>query len=137
MGHMRDLQETMGMVIRRERRTHSLTIKALAEQSGLSVVYLGEIERGKKYPSAGVLERIVHALELSVADLLELVADELRGGAVDHPTDAIGFTLPTCGGMAPHMMIKRLVPLLDPKEATTMAELGAFFLSRKSSKDTQ
>ena len=125
------------MAIRRERRAHSLTIKALAEQIGLSVVYLGEIERGKKYPSAGVLERIGHALELSVADLLELVADELRGGAADQPTDAIGFTLPTRNGMAPHMMIKRLVPLLDLKEATTMAELGAFFLSRKSSKDTQ
>ena len=134
---MRDLQETMGMVIRRERRAHSLTIKALAEQVGLSVVYLGEIERGKKYPSAGVLERIAQALDIGIADLLELVADALRGGAASQPTDVIGFTLPTRGGMAPHMMIKRIVPLLDPKEATTMAELGAFFLSRRSGKEMQ
>ncbi len=129
---MRGLQETMGSVIRRERRARSLTIKALAAQTMLSVVYLGEIERGRKYPSAGVLERIAQALEIGIADLLELVADELRGEAENQPADAIGFMLPTRGGMAPQMTIKRIVPMLDPEEVTTMAELGAFFLSRKS-----
>ncbi len=89
---MMDLQQTVGAVIRRERRERHLTLKALAERSTLSVVYLGEIERGKKYPSALVLERLASALDLQVSDLLELVADELRG--IRQPTMAIGFALP-------------------------------------------
>ncbi len=134
---MRDLQEAMGVIIRRERRGHSLTIKTLAEQTGLSMVYLGEIERGKKYPSAGVLERISRALEISIADVLESVADVLRGEAEDQPTDVIGFTLPTRGDMTPRMTITKIVPMLDPQEITTMAEIGVFFLSRRRSKERQ
>ena len=86
---MADLQQTMGAVLRRERRERQLTLKELAERSSLSVVYLGEIERGKKYPSALVLERLADALDLNVSDLLELFADELRG--VRQPQMAIGF----------------------------------------------
>jgi transcriptional regulator with XRE-family HTH domain len=89
---MTDLQQTMGAAIRRERQALGLTLKELAERAALSVVYLGEIERGKKYPSALVIERVAEALELSVPDLLERVAEELRG--VKQPVMAIGFALP-------------------------------------------
>ena len=91
---MADLQRTMGVVIRRERHERDLTLKALAERSALSVVYLGEIERGKKYPSALVLERLAEALDLDLSDLLALVADEMR--AVEQPALAvrIGFPQP-------------------------------------------
>jgi len=125
-----DLQETMGTVLRRVRQERSLTIKTLAGQAGLSVVYLGEIERGKKYPSASVLERLAAALGLDLSDVLELVADELRATTQPVNTEAIGFALPTRGDVAPRISIKRMVHMLKPEEATTMAELGAFFLSR-------
>lgn len=125
-----DLQETMGAVLRRVRQERSLTIKALAGQAGLSVVYLGEIERGKKYPSAPVLERLAASLGLEMSDVLELVADELRATTQPVNTEAIGFSLPTRGDVAPRISIKRMVHMLKPEEATTMAELGAFFLAR-------
>ncbi len=128
---MNDLQRTTGSVIRHLRHDHSLTIKSLAERAGISVVYLGEIERGQKYPSASVQERLSHALGLSTADVLELIADELRGGTENQRTDAIGFSLPIGGGMTPRMAIKRVIPMLDPEEVTTIAELGMFFLSRR------
>jgi transcriptional regulator with XRE-family HTH domain len=89
---MAELQETLGIVIRRERQELGLTLKELAERSALSVVYLGEIERGKKYPSALVLERLAQALGLDVPDLLEMVAIQLRGER--QPVLTIGF-LPT------------------------------------------
>ena len=91
---MADLQRTMGVVIRRERHERDLTLKALAGRPALSVVYLGEIERGKKYPSALVLERLAEALDLDLSDLLALVADEMR--AVEQPALAvrIGFPQP-------------------------------------------
>jgi len=125
-----DLQQTMGAVIRRVRQERALTLKALAEQAGLSVVYLGEIERGKKYPSAPMLERLTAALGLELSDVLELVADELRATTQPVNTEAIGFALPTRGDVAPRISIKRMVHMLKPEEATTMAELGAFFLAR-------
>ena len=108
-----------------------MTLKGLAERAGLSVVYLGEIERGKKYPSAPVLERLAAALDLALSDLLELVADELRADAQPSSTEAIGFALPARGDVTPRVTVKRIVQMLEPEEVTTMAELGAFFLARQ------
>jgi transcriptional regulator with XRE-family HTH domain len=130
---MADLQQTMGLVVRRERRERGLTLKQLAERSTLSLVYLGEVERGKKYPSATVLERLAGALDLEVPDLLEMVADELRGPE-QRVVNAIGFARPGQAGQAPpRITVKRMVNLLEPEEVTTIAELGAFFLSRRTS----
>ncbi len=89
---MAELQHTVGAVIRRERRERGLTLKELAARSALSVVYLGEIERGKKYPSALVLERLAEALGLDVFELLELVAWELRAAEQPVTLHPIGFT---------------------------------------------
>lgn len=124
---MPDLQQAMGAVVRRERQERKVTLKELAERSSLSVVYLGEVERGKKYPSASVLERLAAALELEVSDLLEYVADELRGPQ-EHVVTAIGFTQPN---QPPRITVRRMVNLLQPEEVTTIAELGAFFISRR------
>lgn len=129
---MSDLQQTMGAVIRRERRERQLTLKDLAERSALSVVYLGEVERGKKYPSAMVLERVAEALALTVPDLLEMVADEMRAESQPAMTSAIGFVLPAGPGAAPRITVKRIVNLLEPEEVSTMADLGAFFIARRA-----
>lgn len=88
---MDDLQSAVGAVIRRERRERELTLKELATRAIISVVYLGEIERGKKYPSPVTLERLADALDLTTSDLLERIAVELRG--VEQPLEAprIGF----------------------------------------------
>jgi transcriptional regulator with XRE-family HTH domain len=90
---MDELQATIGAVIRRERRTRGMTLKGLAERAIVSVVYLGEIERGKKYPSPIVLERLASALDLTTPDLLEMIAYTLRGASV--VTQAIGFAAPS------------------------------------------
>jgi transcriptional regulator with XRE-family HTH domain len=97
---MAELQQTMGTVIRRERRERGLTLKELAQRAALSVVYLGEIERGKKYPSALVLERLAEALGLDVFELLELVAWEMRAAEQPVTLHPIGFA-PTRREIAP------------------------------------
>jgi transcriptional regulator with XRE-family HTH domain len=129
---MSDLQQTMGAVIRRERRERQLTLKDLAERSALSVVYLGEVERGKKYPSAMVLERVAEALALAVPDLLEMVADQMRADTQPVLTNAIGFAMPSGPGAAPRITVRRIVNLLEPDEVETMADLGAFFIARRT-----
>jgi len=88
---MDDLQQTLGAIIRRERRERDLTLKELAERSIISVVYLGEIERGKKYPSPVVLERLAKGLDLETPDLLEIIADKLRAARQPALSRPIGF----------------------------------------------
>ena len=76
---MDGLQAAVGAVVRRERHARGLTIKELATRAIVSVVYLGEIERGKKYPSPVVLERLALGLDLATPDLLMMIAIALRG----------------------------------------------------------
>ncbi len=91
---MDDLQAAVGAVIRHERRERGLTLKELATRAIISVVYLGEIERGKKYPSPVTLERLAEALDLTTPDLLERIAIELRGVEQPVETRRIGFVAP-------------------------------------------
>lgn len=109
---MDDLQTAVGAVIRRERRERGLTLKELATRAIISVVYLGEIERGKKYPSPVTLERLAEALDLTTPDLLERIAYALRG--VEQPVEAprIGFLPPRADISAPVQSGGRIVNLL-------------------------
>ncbi|MBI5668255.1 MAG: helix-turn-helix transcriptional regulator [Chloroflexi bacterium] len=52
------------------RTLRNMTLKAIAERSGLSVSYLSDIERGRTTPSFNTLELIAEALEMSVIDIL-------------------------------------------------------------------
>ena len=127
-----NLQQALAEVLRGERRGRGLTLNDLAAAAGLSVAYLGEIERGKKYPSVSVLERLAGALALEMPDLLELVADEMRGLQPREITQAVGFALPNQAMSTPRVRVRRLLQQLEPAEAATMAELGSFFLARRS-----
>jgi transcriptional regulator with XRE-family HTH domain len=126
-----NLQEALAGILRGERRGRGLTLNDLAAAAGLSVAYLGEIERGKKYPSVSVLERLAGALALEVPDLLELVADEMRGPQQREITQAVGFALGNQTTSTPRIRVRRLLQHLEPAEAATMAELGSFFLARR------
>ncbi|MBA3825500.1 MAG: helix-turn-helix transcriptional regulator [Ktedonobacterales bacterium] len=108
---MADLQETVGTTIRRARRDRRLKLKELAARSALSVVYLGEIERGKKYPSARVLEELARALEMDISELLSLIAAELRQAT------------------APLLLPQRpaVLPRAASDDATPQASLAAVF----------
>jgi len=125
-----DLQEIMGRVIRRERQERHLTIKELGDKAGLSEIYVGEIERGQKYPSAKVLESLATALELDLADLLELMAEEIRYERQPHTTNAIGFVLPVASGQPRRLAIKKMVNMLDEGDVESVVDFSAFLLSK-------
>jgi transcriptional regulator with XRE-family HTH domain len=129
MAESTDLQEIYGRIIRRERQARNLTIKELGDKAGLSEIYAGEIERGQKYPSARVLESIVKALDLDLAEFFELVAEELRGLREPQMTQAIGFTLPR-PGQPRRMVVKRIVNMLDEGDVESIADFSAFLLSK-------
>src|SRR5579871_5287217 len=126
---MADLQEIMGRVIRRERQDRQMTIKELGEKAGLSEIYVGEIERGQKYPSSKVLESLADALDLDMADLLELMAEEIRGERLPQAS-AIGFVLPSAPGQPHRITVKKIVNMLPEGEVESIADFSAFLLSK-------
>ncbi len=125
-----DLQEVIGRVIRRERQDRHLTIKELGDKAGLSEIYVGEIERGQKYPSAKVLESLATALELDMADLLELMAEEIRYERMPQMTNTIGFTLPSTPNQPRRLVVKKIVNMLNEGEIESVADFSAFLLSK-------
>lgn len=127
---MADLQEILGKVIRQERQNRQLTIKELGEKAGLSEIYVGEIERGQKYPSAKVLESVANALELDLAELLELMAEEIRAQREPEMVNAIGFVLPGTPGQPRRLAVKRIVNMLGDGEVESIADFSAFLLAK-------
>ena len=127
---MADLQEIMGRVIRRERQERQLTIKELGEKAGLSEIYVGEIERGQKYPSSKVLESIGDALDLDIADLLELMAEEIRNERQPQTVNTIGFTLPSTPNQPRRLVVKKIVNMLNEGDVESVADFSAFLLSK-------
>ncbi len=126
-----DLQEIMGRVIRRERQERRLTIKELGDKAGLSEIYVGEIERGQKYPSSRVLESIARALDMDIADLLELVAEEIRYEREPEKLSVIGFTQPGQPGQPKRLAVKKMVNMLNEGDVESVANFSAFLLSRQ------
>lgn len=68
---------SIGKNIRKFRHARSLRLEDLAEKAGLSVNYVGALEREEKFPSLGSFILIANALEVS-ADLL--LTDVLTAG---------------------------------------------------------
>jgi transcriptional regulator with XRE-family HTH domain len=64
----------VGGKLRRLREERSLTIKALAERSGLSVNTLSLIENGKSSPSVSTLQQLAMALEVPIVAFFEVDA---------------------------------------------------------------
>ena len=78
-----EIQDIFGLRLKDIRRHKGLTQEQLADLSGLSIQFIGEIERGKRNPSLTSLKAIAEAVELSVADLLnvdefQMSTDEMR-----------------------------------------------------------
>ena len=66
----RRLADYIGSTIRRLRMEREFTLQALADESGVSKSYLGDIEKGRKNPTTDVVEAIAEALGVSARRLL-------------------------------------------------------------------
>lgn len=65
------LQRQFGSTLRAERKARNLTQEKLAFAAGLSLTYIGEIERGQRMVSLDTLRRVASALDLTGAELLQ------------------------------------------------------------------
>lgn len=91
-----------GLKLKQLRQENNLNLSDLASASGLSISYLNEIEKGKKYPKAEKISAIAIALgttydelvSLKMSKKLELVAEILSSNFLQEmPLDLFGLEL--------------------------------------------
>ncbi|SDQ09154.1 helix-turn-helix domain-containing protein [Quadrisphaera sp. DSM 44207] len=71
------LRRVIGECLRRVRREQGRSLRDVAEQAGVSIAHLSEVERGRKEASSEVLAAICRALGVDLLDLLRLAHREL------------------------------------------------------------
>lgn len=64
------LATTLGINVRRYRTERGLTQEGLADEVGLALTYVGQIERGLRNPTLDIVERLARALGVNALDLL-------------------------------------------------------------------
>ena len=65
------LAQIFGANVRRLRQERGMTIEALADEVELAYTYVGQIERGTRNPTLGVVERFAVVLCVAAIDLLK------------------------------------------------------------------
>jgi transcriptional regulator with XRE-family HTH domain len=65
-----DLKRAMAANVRRVRAERKMTQEDLADRAGISVRYLGSIERGETAATVVVLGRLARALRVEPAELI-------------------------------------------------------------------
>ncbi len=65
----REAWRDLGVYIRHQRRQAQLSVRKLAEKADVSNTYMSQIERGLMRPSAGILQKLARALEVSAESL--------------------------------------------------------------------
>ncbi|MDQ1704661.1 MAG: hypothetical protein QOF18_1027 [Frankiaceae bacterium] len=71
------LRRLVGDVLRRHRQRQSRTLREVSAAAQVSLGYLSEVERGRKEASSELLASICAALDVSLADVLREVSDDL------------------------------------------------------------
>ena len=70
-------QALFGNRIRSIREAAGLSRETAAERADTGANYLGEVERGEKFPTLEMIERIAAALEVSPSAFFEYEAEEI------------------------------------------------------------
>ena len=83
-----DIGRDIGSFIRSQRELAQVSLRQLAERSGVSNPYLSQVERGLRKPSADVLNQIAKALRVS-AEVLYVRAGILEPRETNQVRDAI------------------------------------------------
>jgi len=72
----RDITLRFGQALRQRRMVLGLSQEAFAEKADLHRTYIADIERGKRNVSLRNIEKIAGALNLSMSELMTLVAEK-------------------------------------------------------------
>jgi transcriptional regulator with XRE-family HTH domain len=90
---MTDHDKNLGKIIKQQRAMRGLTLQQLGEMSGVSSSHLGRIERGERFPSGRILQKISRPLGFSETELFKLaglLSDQTLKIAEDSPYQGDG-----------------------------------------------
>ena len=102
---MANNSKNLGIILKRQRVAVPLTLRELSTRSGVSSSHLGRIERGERFPSAHILQRIAKPLEFEESKLFALA----------------GYLSPKLSTEAA-IIAENTVPQLDPIVARMLAQ---------------
>ena len=125
-----NVNTAIGAKVKRRRTDKKMTLKQLGEQTGLSVGFLSQFERGLSSIALDSLEKIARVLETPLSELFEertssLYADPVVHG-IDLRFDSISdqiFQSSLRGGAAEFQILPQLYTLLPLAEENTMPEM--------------
>jgi len=75
-----DDQILFGKKVRAVRESANMSRELAAEKAGITASYLGEVERGEKWPSLEIIRTIATALSVSLPTFFEFEAQETDPG---------------------------------------------------------
>ena len=104
---MADPLSELGAFIAEQRRLAELSVRRLADLSGISNPYLSQIERGLRKPSAEIMQQIAKALQISAESLY------VKAGILDDAQTAVGDDLPAAIRRAPELTADQKEALLS------------------------
>lgn len=113
--------DSLGEFIAAQRRSAELSLRQLAEQSGISNPYLSQIERGLRRPSAEVLQQLSKALRVSAETLY------VRAGILD-PRDHATTTVE---------MVVLADPSITERQKRVLIDVYASFVKENAEAVTQ
>jgi transcriptional regulator with XRE-family HTH domain len=120
------LRRMLGDVLRRHRLRQSRTLRDVSVAAGVSLGYLSEVERGRKEASSELLAAICGALDVSLAEVLREVSDDLARDDRRRRLAPVGFTTPASLIAPPQVArpVAGLAPRLPSRPAVPVALLG-------------
>jgi len=69
---MHEYRNNIGKIIKQQRLAANLTLNELSASSGVSPSHLGRIEKGERFPSAFILQRIAKPLGFDVNEMFTM-----------------------------------------------------------------
>lgn len=112
----RKKSQPLGKRLMKLRKEKKLTLKNLANETGLTTKYIGQVEKGELIPPVSVILQLSRALEIDSGILL--MEEKKRRGkrsAEDYEKRTEDYTYQTLTPQAQHKHLKAFKVFVDPK----------------------
>ncbi len=128
----RKKNQPIGKKLLKLRRERKLTLKHLANETGLSTLYISQIEKGEVMPPVSVILQLSRALEIDSSLLLQ--EERAKAGKKideDYQKRTEAYTYQTLTPEARHKHLKAFKVFIDPKshhKGVSYQHLGEEFI---------
>lgn len=80
-----DIKKSIGAVLRKLRKHHSLTQQEVSDKTGVGRSHLPQVELGDKMPSVEVIMRLAAAFNILPSTLLKEIESECQNRGIEFP----------------------------------------------------